>query len=148
MPSTHLSLYYHLVFSTKDRLPWIDVSWETRFHQYIAGIVRDIKGKAIEIGGDADHAHILASLRATNSISEVLQNIKSGSSRWVHEMIGLKMFQWQEGYGAFTVSKSEIEGTKNYISNQREHHRKKTFQEEYLELLKQHEIEFNEKYLW
>ena len=148
MSSTHLSLYYHLVFSTKDRLPWIDISWESRFYQYIAGIVRDIQGKAIEIGGDADHSHILASLRATHRVADVLKIIKSGSSKWVHEMMGLKLFQWQDGYGAFTVSPSDKEKIKNYIKNQRVHHRKKTFQEEYVELLNEHGVEFNEKYLW
>jgi putative transposase len=103
MSSTHLSLYYHLVFSTHDRLRWIDKSWQERLSQYIGGIVRDIEGMAIEICGDSDHAHILARLKASYSISDSLRIIKAGSSKWVHESIGLRSFQWQVGYGAFTV---------------------------------------------
>jgi len=148
MSSTHLSLYYHLVFSTHDRLRWIDPSWQERLAQYIGGIVRDIEGIAIEIGGDSDHSHILARLKAKQSISDSLRIIKSGSSKWVHESIGLRSFQWQVGYGAFTISSSDVEAIRKYIRNQREHHRKKTFQEEYIELLNENGIEFDEKYLW
>jgi putative transposase len=148
MSSTHLSLYYHLVFSTHNRHRWIDKSWQERLAQYIGGIVRDIEGIAIEIGGDSDHSHILARLKANYSISESLRIIKSGSSKWIHESIGLKLFQWQVGYGAFTVGSSDVEVLRKYIRNQREHHRKKTFQEEYIELLNENGIEFDEKYLW
>jgi len=148
MSSTHLSLYYHLIFSTHDRLRWIDKSWQERLGQYIGGIVRDIEGIAIEIGGDSDHTHILARLKANYSIADSLRIIKSGSSKWVHESIGLRAFQWQVGYGAFTVRSSDVETIRKYIGNQREHHRKKTFQEEYMELLHESGIEFDEKYLW
>ena len=148
MSSTHLSLYYHLVFSTHDRLRWIDKSWQERLAQYIGGIVRDIGGIAIEIGGDSDHSHILARLKANYSISDSLRIIKAGSSKWVHESFGLRSFQWQVGYGAFTIRSSDVEVMRKYIRNQREHHRKKTFQEEYIELLNRNGIEFDEKYLW
>jgi putative transposase len=148
MSSTHLSLYYHLVFSTHDRLRWIDQSWQERLAQYMGGIVRDIEGIAIEIGGYSDHSHILARLRANYSIADSLRIIKSGSSKWVHESIGLRLFQWQVGYGAFTVRPSDVDVLRKYIRNQREHHRTKTFQEEYVELLNEYEIEFDEKYLW
>jgi putative transposase len=143
-----LSLYYHLVFSTHDRLRWIDKSWQERLAQYIGVIVRDIEGIAIEIGGDSNHSHILARLKARHSISDSLRIIKSGSSKWVHESIGLRSFQWQVGYGAFTVRSSDIEVIRKYIRNQPEHHRKKTFQEAYIELLNENGIEFDEKYLW
>jgi putative transposase len=93
MSSTHLSLYYHLVFRTHNRLRWIDKTWGERLAQYIGSIVRDIEGVAIEIGGDSDHAHILARLKTNYSISESLRIIKSGSSKWVHESIGLRSFQ-------------------------------------------------------
>jgi putative transposase len=148
MSSTQGSLYYHLVFNTHDRLRWIDTSWQEPLAQYIGGIVRDIKGIAIEIGGDSDHSHILAGLKANYCISDSLRIIKSGSSKWVHESIGLKSFQWQVGYGAFTIRSSDVEVMRGYIKNQREHHRKKTFQEEYIELLKEYGIEFDERYLW
>ena len=144
----HTSLYYHLVFSTHDRLRWIDKSWQERLAQYIGGIVRDIEGIAIEIGGDSDHSPILARLKAKYGISDSLRMIKSGSSKWVHESMGLRSFQWQVGYGAFTVRSSDVEVIRKYIRNQREHHRKKTFQEEYIELLNENGIEFDEKYLW
>jgi putative transposase len=87
--------YCHLVFSTHDRLRWIDKSWQDRLAQYIGGIVRDIESIAIEIGGDSDHFHILAKLKANYSISDSLRIIKAGSSKWVHESIGLRPFQWQ-----------------------------------------------------
>jgi putative transposase len=102
---------------------------------------------AIEIGGDPDHSHILTRLKARHSISGSLGIIESGSSKWVHESIGLRLFQWQVGYGAFTVRSSEVEVIRKYLRNQREHHRKKTFQEEYIELLNENGIEFDEKYL-
>jgi putative transposase len=148
MSSTHLSLYYHLVFSTHNRVRWIDTSWQERLCQYIGGIVRDIEGIAIEIGGDSDHSHILARLRAKYSIADSLRIIKSGSSKWVYESIRLRSFQWQVGYGAFTVRSSDVETMRRYIRNQREHHRKKTFQEECIDLLKENGIEFDERYLW
>ena len=148
MSSTHMSLYCHLVFSAHDRLRWIDKSWQERLAQYMGGIIRDIEGIAIEIGGDSDHSHILARLKANYSISDSLRIIKAGSSKWVHKSIGLRSFQWQVGYGAFTVRSSDVEVMRKYIRNQREHHREKTFQEEYIELLNENGIEFDEKYLW
>jgi putative transposase len=109
MASTHLSLYLHLVFSTHNRLRWIDKSWQERLVQYIGGIVRDIEDITIEIGGDSDHSHILARLKANYCISDSLRIIKSGSSKWVQESIGLRSFQWQVGYGAFTIRSSDVE---------------------------------------
>ncbi|MDT5123707.1 MAG: REP-associated tyrosine transposase [Acidobacteriota bacterium] len=148
MPSTHLSLHYHLVFSTKNRAPVIDTTWRDRLHAYLGGAIRKIGGVAESVGGTSDHVHLLIGLRATHRLADVLEDIKSASSLWVHQEIGTKDFWWQEGYGAFTVSSSQLEKVKMYIEHQEEHHRRKTFQEEYLEFLKSSGVEFNEKYLW
>ena len=148
MPATHLSLYYHLVFSTKSRLPWIRDSWEQRLHSYIGGIIRELGGVAGEIGGISDHIHILASLKATCCLADVMKEIKASSSGWIHRTLRYRRFGWQSGYGAFTVSRSDVDATKQYIRGQKEHHRKRTFMEEYLDLLRQNGIEFDAKYLW
>ncbi len=148
MPSTHLSLQYHLVFSTKQRRPWIAETWEDRLHAFLGGAVRTLGGVALSVGGIPDHVHLLATLRATHCLEDVLQDIKASSSPWVHQEIRLRSFSWQEGYGAFTVSASQVPAVKRYIARQREHHRKKSFQEEYLELLRRSGVEFDERYLW
>jgi REP element-mobilizing transposase RayT len=148
MPSTHLSLYYHIVFSTKSRHPYIKEIWEARLHSYLGGIIRGLGGIAIAIGGIEDHVHIEARLKATHCLANVVQEIKAKSSGWIHRVIGSSLFGWQYGYGGFTVSSSEVEAIKQYILSQKEHHHKRSFQEEYLELLKQAGIEFDERYLW
>ena len=148
MPSTHLSLHYHLVFSTKNRAPVIDTNWRARLHAYLGGSVRKIGGVAESICGTNDHVHLLVGLRATHRLADVMEDIKSVSSLWVHQEIGTKDFWWQEGYGAFTVSSSQLEKVRTYIEHQEEHHRRKTFQEDYLEFLKSTGVQFNEKYLW
>jgi REP element-mobilizing transposase RayT len=147
VPSTHLSLHYHLIFSTKDRMAFIHKDWRGRLHAYMGGIVNDLGGMPETIGGVEDHIHLLVGLRSTHRIADVLKEVKSSSSRWVHEQINKPLFSWQEGYGAFTVSASQIEAVKHYIANQ-EDHRRKTFQEEYLEFLKQSGVVYDEKYLW
>ncbi|HYX31411.1 MAG TPA: IS200/IS605 family transposase [Pyrinomonadaceae bacterium] len=136
MPSTDLSLHYHLVFSTKERVPVIEKEWRERLHAYLGGSVRKIGGVAESVGGTNDHVHLLVGLRATHCLADVLEDVKSASSWWVHQEIGAKKFWWQEGYGAFTVSASQLDKVKNYIEHQEQHHRKKTFQEEYVEFLK------------
>ncbi|MCG3145685.1 MAG: hypothetical protein HONDAALG_03327 [Gammaproteobacteria bacterium] len=148
MPSTHLSLHYHLIFSAKDRVAHMSKDWRGRLHAYVGGIVNDLGGVPETIGGVEDHVHLLIGLRATHRLADVLREIKASSSKWVHEEFKKPSFAWQEGYGAFTVSASQIEVVKNYIANQEEHHRKKTFQEEYLGFLIQSGVEYDEKYLW
>jgi putative transposase len=148
MPSTHLSLHYHLIFSTKDRVPHMHKDWRGRLHAYLGGIVNDLGGVPEKINGVEDHVHLLIGLRATHCLADVLKDIKAGSSRWVHLELKLPSFAWQEGYGAFTVSASQLEAVKDYIERQEEHHQKKTFQEEYVELLEKYGVEYNEKYLW
>jgi REP element-mobilizing transposase RayT len=148
MPSTHLSLHYHLIFSTKDRRRLIADAWRDRLHAYLGGTVRACGGVAESVGGIDDHVHLLIGLRATHCLADVLREIKASSSEWVHKDIRLVAFAWQEGYGAFTVSASQIAVVKNYIAQQEEHHRRRTFQDEYLEFLRQSGIDFNEKYVW
>jgi REP element-mobilizing transposase RayT len=148
MPSTHLSLHYHLIFSTKERHPHIATDWRDRLHAYLGGIVRTLDGIPEAVGGMADHVHLLVGLRATHCLADVLRDIKAESSRWVHEEIGRRTFSWQEGYGAFTVSASQRETVKGYIAQQEKHHRRRTFQEEYLTLLGKHGVEYDERYLW
>jgi putative transposase len=148
MSSTHLSLHYHLVFSTKNRLPLIADAWRGRLHAYLGGVVRNVEGVPEAIGGIADHVHLLVGLRATARLAEVVRDVKAVSSRWVHEEIGNREFSWQEGYGAFTVSASQRDLVREYIAKQEEHHRKRTFQEEYVELLKRCGVEYDERYLW
>jgi REP element-mobilizing transposase RayT len=149
MSSTHLDLNYHLVFSTKIRHPWIKQSWAPRLYSYLGGILRENDGVAGAIGGSPDHVHLLAGLKASRSLSEIMRDLKSDSSSWIHRTIdGCRRFQWQDGYGAFTVGRGEIELVRAYINDQKEHHRKKTFQEEYVALLKASGVNFDERYLW
>ena len=128
MPSTNLSLHYHIVFSTKERRRIIADPWREELHAYIGGIIRDMEAVPEAIGGPGDHAHALVGLRATHMLAEVVRQMKRGSSVWVHRH-GVRKFQWQEGYAALTVSPSQVDKVKQYIANQVEHHRKKTFEE-------------------
>ena len=148
MPSTHLSLHFHVVFSTKERRSFIDESWRERLHAYLGGAVRAAGGVAASVGGVGDHVHLLMGLRATHRLADVVRDIKTASSEWVHQEIKMAMFSWQEGYGAFTVSASQLDVVKQYIANQTEHHRKKSFHEEYREMLVKSGVAFDEKYLW
>ncbi|WP_338287483.1 IS200/IS605 family transposase [Luteolibacter sp. LG18] len=148
MPSTHLSLHYHVVFSTKNREPWISPSTQPRLHEYIGGVVRGLGGIPDAVGGIADHVHILLGLNATHRLADVMREIKSESSKWMHQTMRLAGFAWQEGYGAFTVAAPDRSRVRDYVSNQGEHHRLKGFQEEYLAMLERSEIEFDSRYLW
>ena len=148
MPSTHTSLHYHLIFSTKGRLRLIRGDWRERLHAYLGGAVRTCGGVAEAVGGTDDHVHLLVGLNATHRLADVLREIKSASSEWAHKEVGAKLFSWQEGYGAFTVSASRTAAVKRYIAGQEEHHRVRKFEEEYLEFLKRGGIEYDEKHLW
>ena len=148
MPSTHLSLHFHVVFSTKDRQPAIGAEWRPRLHAYLGGTIRALDAIPEEIGGVADHVHLLLGLKATHSLSAVMRDVKRQSSLWVHEAIGQPSFGWQEGYGAFTVSPGHRDPVRHYIQNQVEHHRTRTFQEEYCEFLRKAGVEYDERFLW
>ncbi len=148
MPSTHLSLHYHLVFSTKDRASMIVPAWRDRLHAFLGGTVNHLEGVPEAIGGVGDHVHLLVGLNAMHQLSAVMREIKSVSSRWVREEIGIKLFSWQEGYGGFTVGAPQCPAVKKYIMEQERHHRKRTFQEEYMEFLKKGGVTFDDRYLW
>jgi REP element-mobilizing transposase RayT len=148
MSSTHLSLHIHVVFGTKHQHPLILSEWRPRLHAYLGGAAKTLEVIPEAVGGVADHVHLLLGLRATHRLSDVMRDVKRSSSAWIHETIGVRDFEWQDGYGAFTVSASLLGTVKNYIVRQEEHHAKKTFQEEYLEFLKLSGAEFDERYLW
>ena len=148
MPATHLSLHYHVIFSTKDRHPIIVESWRLRLHEYLGGLIREADGIPEAIGGTDDHIHALVGLRSTHTLATFVQDIKQSSSRWIHETILVKNFAWQPGYGAFTVSVSNCPAVREYIARQVEHHQTKTFREEYVTFLQKHEVAYDEKYLW
>ena len=139
----------HCTFSTKERLPFISAELELRLWPYVGGIARENRIKALAIGGTPDHLHLLLSLPATMSFAKAVQLIKGGSSKWVHDTFPeYRKFAWQEGYGAFSVSASQVEKIIAYIRNQKEHHRKKSFQEEFRELLDKHGVEYDARYLF
>jgi len=146
---SYVSSYFHCIFSTKERRRLITPDLRDRLWPFLGGIARQNNMKAVEVGGVEDHVHILLSLPASTSVSKAMQLIKGGSSKWIHETFPeQRTFSWQEEYSAFSVSVSQLDRTNKYIKGQPEHHRKLTFQEELLTLLKKHNIEFDERYLW
>jgi len=146
---SYISSYFHCIFSTRDRRPFIKPELRERLWPFLGGIARQNKMKAIEIGGVEDHVHILLSLPSTMAISKAVQLIKGGSSKWVHETFPEhRLFAWQEEYGAFSVSVSQLDKTSEYIKGQEAHHRTMTFQEEFLAFLKKHNMEYDERYIW
>ena len=147
MSSTYLALNYHLVFSTKDRRPWIDPAWRDRLHAYLGGCVKTADGIPDAIGGVADHVHLLVGLRATHRLCDVLEDIKRESSKWIHRELDLREFTWQEGYAAITVSPGLRAKVKSYIARQEAHHRQLTFIEELRDFLAKAEIRYDENYL-
>ena len=146
---TFHKLTYHVVFSTKYRRRMIHDELRERLYEYVGGIILAQKGRLLEIGGIEDHVHLLVNLSPANALSSSIRDIKANASKWANELLVVKArFEWQKGYGAFTVSYSQIDVVRQYIQNQREHHRTKSFEEEYIELLKRHDIEFEPKWLF
>jgi putative transposase len=148
MPSTHLSIHLHTIFSTKDREPFIRPEWKQDLHGFLGGAIRTTGCVPEAVGGTSDHIHILEGLRAVHATADVVRDIKSASSRWFHVDLGYKQFGWQDGHGAFSVSASHIERVKRYIANQERKHRKSSFKEEYVDFLNKHGIEYEERFLW
>lgn len=139
----------HIVFSTKNRHPWIDRGIEVELGKYIAGVCRELKCPSHKIGGNDDHMHIACSLSRTMSISKVIEEIKTSSSKWIKTKDARYAdFAWQNGYGAFSIGQSQLDDLRHYIANQRQHHQRLTFQEEFRALLSKYEIEFDERYVW
>jgi REP element-mobilizing transposase RayT len=149
MAGTYTKLFYHIVFSTKSRQNFITPSIEIELYKYIAGIVRGIGGSCVEINGMPDHVHLLAILPPKIALSDALREIKANSSKWVHETKPeLAKFGWQDGFAAFTVSKSAVDSVREYIRNQKAHHGQRDYKAELLGLLAKHEVEFDERYIW
>jgi len=149
MPHTFTNLLYHIIFSTKDRVPYISSEIRADLHAYLGGIVRELGGVAVAVGGIEDHVHLLLRLPAELGISECLRVIKTNSSRWLHQKWPTqRRFAWQIGYGAFTVSASSQAAVVRYIQNQEQHHRKISFRDEFIAFLRKQSIEFDEQYLW
>ena len=149
MSHSYVNALFHCVFSTKGRRPWINDELQQRLWPFLGGIARENKMTGLAIGGVEDHVHLLLSMPATISISKALQLIKGRSSKWVHDTFPQRRdFAWQEGYGAFSIGVSQVEDTQRYIANQTEHHRKMSFQEEFIAILDKHGIEYDPRYVW
>lgn len=149
MPKSYTNLIYHFVFATKDREPLITTDVQPRLYDYIGGTIRGQGGVALAINGMPDHVHILTKLRPDKSVSDVLRDLKANASGWMHDVFPEQQnFSWQNGYGAFTVSTSQITVVREYILNQEKHHEKRSFRGEFIALLQANEIEFDEKFLW
>jgi len=149
MANTYTQLYAHIVFSVKNRKYVILKKYKEEIQKYFCGIAKEYNSRILKINCMPDHTHILLSFGPNHSLAEIVRALKANSSRFINEkkfVIG--KFQWQEGYGAFSYSRSQVESVSNYINNQENHHKKKTFQEEYIELLKKFDVEYNEEYVF
>lgn len=149
MPNTYTQIHIQFVFAVKYRHGLIHSSWKDELYQYITGIVHNNRHKLICINGMPDHIHILIGIRPHQSISDLMQDVKGGSSKWINDKKFLKgKFEWQQGYGAFSYSKSHVKNVVNYIQNQEQHHQKKTFLEEYVDFLEKFEVDYEEQFLF
>ena len=147
MSHTYTNLLTHIVFSTKERLPLMTNEIKPELFAYLGGLVKESKGKPVIINGMSDHVHLLVSLPPNISMSDALRFIKANSSKWVSQKFR-KPFEWQKGYGAFSVSRSNIDAVYKYIHNQEIHHQKFDFETEFIALLEKNDVDFDEKFLW
>lgn len=149
MGQSFVKNYRHIAFSTKYREYLIKPPYEKELHAYLGGICKELECQPIKVGGYTDHVHILCMLSKKIALMKLLEEVKSHSSKWMKTKdVSLKNFYWQDGYGAFSVNPSQVEKVISYIENQHEHHRKKTFQEEYRAFLKKYNVEYDERYVW
>ncbi|MFN8358813.1 MAG: IS200/IS605 family transposase [Candidatus Kapaibacterium sp.] len=149
MSNTFSQIYIHIVFAVKGRANLIQNQWKDELYKYICGIVNNNHQKVYSINGMPDHVHILISIKPNCLLSDFVRDIKASSSKWINSKNIIRgKFQWQEGFGAFSVSQSQVDKVIAYIENQEQHHKKVTFQKEYIELLHSYNIEFNEKYVF
>ncbi len=149
MPQSLSSILIHLVFSTKNREPFITDAVEPELHQYLGGIFRDCQCPSLLIGGDRDHIHALFALSRTRAVADLIEEVKSSSSKWIKTKGDeFRQFKWQAGYGAFSIGQSNVAGLKHYISNQKAHHRGTGFQDEFRSLCQKYEVEIDERYVW
>ncbi len=148
MGQSYTNLIYHIVFATKDRQQLIVGERKERLYEYLSGIIRNLGGVSLGINGMPDHTHVLAKLRPEKALSDMLRDLKANSSGWMHDVFPeASNFAWQRGYGAFTVSASQVEKVQQYIAKQEIHHSKRDFRDEFVGLLIRNEIEFDERYL-
>jgi putative transposase len=147
MASTYLGLHYHLVFGTKDRMPLISSSWRPRLHDYLGGTIRSLGGVPEAVGGIADHVHLLVGLQATHCLADFVRDLKKAATNWVHETLHQDKFAWQTGDAAFSVSSTSREAVRDYIARQEDHHRTKTFREEWIAMLDRAGIEYDPRFL-
>lgn len=149
MPNTYTQIHIHAVFAVQNRISLISKSWEERLYQYITGIIQNKGHKLLSINGMPDHVHALFGMRPTQSLSDLMQDIKGDSSKWINDnRFVAGKFSWQEGFGGFSYSKSQISAVARYIENQEKHHKRKTFIEEYMKILQNFEVEFDERYIF
>jgi REP element-mobilizing transposase RayT len=149
MPQSLSKVILHIVFSTKDREPWLDLAVRPRMHAYVATICRDLGGELVSVGGVADHLHIVTTLGRTISQAQMIEHVKKTSSKWIKTCdIRYRGFSWQRGYAAFSVSPSQLGATLKYLDGQDEHHRTRSFHDEYRELLHKHGVDFDERFVW
>lgn len=149
MPHSYVNLLYHVVFSTRDRQPHLTTERRPRLYEYIGGVIRKRGGISLAINGVDDHVHVLTKLRPDKAVSEVIRDLKAGSSGWMHQVFPeVRDFKWQNGYGAFTVSSSLSQKVNDYIRDQERHHATLSFRDEFTLLLRKNGIEFDERYLW
>ena len=149
MPQSVSKVILHIIFSTKNRESWLDSDVRPRMHAYLATICRDAKADFVRVGGVADHVHIITTLPRTLSQAQLVEKIKKASSKWIKSLGGhYRGFFWQRGYGAFSVSPSQLDSVLEYVDKQQQHHRERTYQEEYRELLRKHGVDFDERYVW
>jgi REP element-mobilizing transposase RayT len=149
MSHSFTNLLYHIIFSTKERRPWLEAELRPGLFACLGSLIKEERGLPLLINGVADHVHILAKLKQDRAVADVVRAIKAHSSAWMHRQdANLAPFAWQTGYGAFTVSYSQVEVVRAYIRNQEQHHRRQTFQQEFRAFLRRHGIEFTEEELW
>lgn len=148
MSSTYLSLHYHIVFGTKDRLPLIHSSWRPKLHEYMGGVIKGLGGIPEKIGGVEDHVHLLIGLKSTHCLADFVRELKKASTSWIQQQTERgEKFTWQGGYAAFTVSATSLEAVRDYIAKQEEHHRVKSFREEFVAMLEKAGISYDPRYL-
>jgi len=149
MPGTYSNLNVHIVFSTKRREPLINDYLEPELHRYISGIISSEGGQVLAINGTEDHLHIVVKLKPKHAVPDLLKKMKANSSKWINDHRKIDgRYSWQVGYGIFSVSQSQLNKVISYVKNQKQHHRAKTFQEEFLILLEKNGIDYDPKYLW
>jgi REP-associated tyrosine transposase len=149
MPQSLSNILLHIVFSTKDRRPLIRPDVESELHRYLASVCRACDCPAHEVGGTEDHVHVICSLARTTAVSDLLEEIKKRSSKWIKTKgAGYRLFSWQRGYGAFSIGRSQLPAARRYVAGQKKHHRRRSFRDEFRTLLERYGVSFDEQFVW